>query len=115
MKAVQTAQEDAENYYVLGFYPAETDLDNSGHQLTLEVSKRASRRPDLTMRYRQIYLATKSGSLDDKRPRSLSEYSSTSRVQTEQKRYIMFNAKGLPNLSTGARVTVAAKPARMAS
>jgi len=31
-------------------------------------------------------------------PRSLSEYSPTSRVQTKQNRYIMFYAKGLPNL-----------------
>jgi hypothetical protein len=30
--------------------------------------------------------------------RSLSEYSPTSRVQTKQNRYIMFYAKGLPNL-----------------
>jgi len=32
------------------------------------------------------------------RSRSLSEYSPTSRVQTKQNRYIMFYAKGLPNL-----------------
>jgi len=45
--------------------------------------------------------------------RSLSEYSPTSRVPTEQNRYIMFYAKGLPNLPAGARPAVAAEPAPM--
>ncbi len=49
--AVSAAEEDANNYYVLGFYPSGNDLDGSTHQLTLEVSKKvakaARRGPDL--------------------------------------------------------------------
>src|ERR1700736_4643816 len=39
----------------------------------------------------------------------------TSRVQTEQNRYIMFYAKRLPHIPAGTRAAVAAEPARMAS
>jgi VWFA-related protein len=72
--AVTAAEEDSNNYYVLGFYPAEKDLDGGTHQLTLEVSKRVSKRPDLVLTYRQVYLAAKlstaapPGSSSDDRP-----------------------------------------------
>lgn len=59
LTAVRTAEEDANNYYVLGFYPAEKDLDGTTHQLTLDVSKAVSKRPDLATHYRQVYLASK--------------------------------------------------------
>ena len=62
LTAVRTAEEDANNYYVLGFYPAEKDLDGTTHQLTLEVSKVVSKRPDLVTHYRQVYLASKPAS-----------------------------------------------------
>ena len=58
----------ATNYYVLGFYLAETDLDGSGHQVTLEVSRKAAHRPDLALHYRQVYLASKTGPGDEKKP-----------------------------------------------
>jgi hypothetical protein len=57
LHAVRTAEEDSKNYYVLGFYPADTDLDGATHQLTLEVAKAVTKRPDLTLQYRQVYLA----------------------------------------------------------
>jgi VWFA-related protein len=60
--AVTTAEEDANSYYVLGFYPAEKDLDGGTHQLTLEVSKRVAKRPDVFLTYRQVYLAAKPSS-----------------------------------------------------
>jgi VWFA-related protein len=68
-EAVTAAEEDANNYYVLGFYPAEKDLDGGTHQLTLEVSKKVAKRPDVVLTYRQVYLATKSGSPDEERPK----------------------------------------------
>ena len=61
LTAVRAAEEDAKNYYVLGFYPADADLDGATHQLTLEVSKKVAKRPDLTLHYRQVYLAAKPG------------------------------------------------------
>ncbi len=65
LAAVSRAEEDSRNYYVLGFYPAEADLDGATHQLTLEVSKRVSKRPNLTLQYRQVYLAAQPGSKHD--------------------------------------------------
>ena len=62
LKAVQTAEEDANNYYVLGFYPADEDLDGGTHQLVLNISKRVAARPDLVLQYRQVYLASKPSS-----------------------------------------------------
>jgi len=63
---------------------------------------------DLTPDERSVSFETRSGTLTVTREgdlysmdfpsRSLSEYSPTSRVQTKQNRYIMFYAKGLPNL-----------------
>jgi VWFA-related protein len=69
LAAVRAGEEDSMNYYVLGFYPAEADLDGKTHQLTLEVSGQAlsSRgivKSALDLRYRQLYLATKPGSED---------------------------------------------------
>lgn len=70
LKAVRTAEEDSNNYYVLGFYPAEADLDGKKHQLTLEVSSKALSskgvvKSALDLRYKQVYLATKSGSAEE--------------------------------------------------
>jgi len=59
LEAVHTAEEDSSNYYVLGFYPSEQDLDGSTHQLTLETSKRVTARHDLAVQYRRVYLASK--------------------------------------------------------
>jgi VWFA-related protein len=67
--AVSAAEEDANNYYVLGFYPADKDLDGGTHQLTLEVSKKVAKRPEVVLTYRQVYLATKSGTPDEERPK----------------------------------------------
>jgi VWFA-related protein len=63
LEAVRTAEADARNYYVLGFYPDEKDLDGSTHQLTLDVSKKVASRPDLVLQYRRLYLASKPGSV----------------------------------------------------
>jgi len=69
LDAVRTAEDDAKNYYVLGFYPAEKDLDGKTHQLTLDVSKRVAAKHDLVLTYRQEYLASKPGSaIPDDRP-----------------------------------------------
>jgi VWFA-related protein len=73
LAAVRAAQEDATNYYVLGFYLAEADLDDSGHQVTLEVSKKVSRRPDLTLKYRHVYLASKSDAPGNEQHPSISD------------------------------------------
>jgi VWFA-related protein len=69
LTAVRAAEEDSKDYYVLGFYPAEADLDGATHQLTLDMSKKVSKRPDLTLQYRQVYLAAKPGAaLQDAKP-----------------------------------------------
>lgn len=68
LKAVQAADQDAQNYYVLGFYPSEEDLDGSGHQVSLDVSKKVAKRPDLKLEYRRIYMATKAGPDEQRRP-----------------------------------------------
>ncbi len=73
LAAVRAAAEDATNYYVLGFYLAETDLDGSGHQVTLEVSKKVARRPDLSLHYRHVYLASKSPSPGDDHPPTMGD------------------------------------------
>jgi VWFA-related protein len=73
LAAVRAAQEDATNYYVLGFYLAEADLDDSGHQVTLEVSKKVSRRPDLTLKYRHVYLASKADAPGNEQHPSISD------------------------------------------
>lgn len=59
LAAVATAENDSKDYYVLGFYPADADLNGDEHQLTVEVSKSLARRPGLTLQYRQVYLASK--------------------------------------------------------
>lgn len=68
LKAVKAADADARNYYVLGFYPAEEDLDGTGHQVSLEVAKKVSKRADLTLEYRRIYMATKASASEERRP-----------------------------------------------
>jgi VWFA-related protein len=59
--AFRTAQSDSSHYYVLGFYPAESDLGGGTHQLTVEVPHSVSRRAGFEMRYRQTYRAAKPG------------------------------------------------------
>ena len=61
-KAVRTAVEDANNAYVLGFYPAEETLDNKFHVLTVNVGTTgAARGRILEVRYRPGYVATRAG------------------------------------------------------
>jgi VWFA-related protein len=67
LDAVRAAEEDSNSYYVLGFYPAQADLDEKTHQLTLDVSGKALSdkrvvKSTLELQYKQVYLATKSGS-----------------------------------------------------
>jgi len=58
--AIQTAVEDAQTGYVLGFYPAENNLDNKFHNLTVTVGKNGpARGKTLEIRYRPGYLATR--------------------------------------------------------
>jgi VWFA-related protein len=58
--AIQTAMEDTETDYVLGFYPAEDHLDNKLHALTVTVGKNGpARSKNLEIRYRPGYLATR--------------------------------------------------------
>jgi VWFA-related protein len=73
LAAFRASEEDATNYYVLGFYLAEADLDDSGHQVTLEISKKVSRRPDLTLKYRHVYLASKSDAPGEDRHPSIGD------------------------------------------
>jgi hypothetical protein len=63
--AFRTAQDDSSNYYVLGFYPAESDLGGGTHQLTVDVPRPVSRRAGFSMRYRQMYRAAKPGTKDE--------------------------------------------------
>ncbi len=73
LDAVRSAEEDATNYYVLGFYPAEKDLDGSTHQLTLEVAKKVAARPELVLHYRQVYLASKPASANPEQKPALAD------------------------------------------
>jgi VWFA-related protein len=59
--AFRKAQSDSSNYYVLGFYPAESDLGGGTHQLTVDVPRALSRRAGFEIRYRQTYRAEKQG------------------------------------------------------
>jgi VWFA-related protein len=63
--AFRTAQNDSSSYYVLGFYPAESDLGGGTHQLTVDVPHSVSRRGGFTMRYRQTYRAAKPGAKEE--------------------------------------------------
>jgi hypothetical protein len=58
--AVRTAEEDAQNSYTLGYYPAEEALDGKFHRITVKLSGKelSNRTPEV--RYRPGYLATKS-------------------------------------------------------
>jgi VWFA-related protein len=51
-KAIQTAVEDGEVTYTLGFYPDSAAADSSFHNLKIQVNRK-----DVEMRYRQGYLA----------------------------------------------------------
>jgi VWFA-related protein len=63
--AFRAAQNDSSNYYVLGFYPAESDLGEGTHQLTVEVRHSVSRRTGFSMRHRQTYRAAKPGTKEE--------------------------------------------------
>ncbi len=56
--AVRTAEQDSTSAYTLGFYPAESDLDGTLHQLTVAVSHKAAAKGALELHYRTEYLAT---------------------------------------------------------
>lgn len=58
LAAVRRAENDSRNYYVLGFYPADSDIDGGTHQLTLGLSRRVAGRAGLELHYRQTYRAT---------------------------------------------------------
>jgi VWFA-related protein len=55
--AIKTATEDAEDAYVLGFYPKEEKLDNKFHALAVTAGK--ARGKALEIRYRPGYLASR--------------------------------------------------------
>ena len=55
--ALKTAEEDSQNAYSLGYYPAEEALDGKYHRLTVVVSGEKSAR--LEARYRPGYVATR--------------------------------------------------------
>jgi VWFA-related protein len=55
--AIKTATEDAEDAYVLGFYPKEEKLDNKFHLLTVTVGK--ARGKTIEIRYRPGYVASR--------------------------------------------------------
>ena len=57
--AVHTAEEDAQNVYTLGYYPAEEALDGKYHRVTVRMSRELSSKT-LELHYRPGYLATKS-------------------------------------------------------
>ena len=59
--ALRKAQSDSSHYYVLGFYPAESDLGGGTHQLTVEMPRALSRRSGFDLRYRQTYRAAMPG------------------------------------------------------
>ncbi len=63
--AFRTAQSDSSHYYVLGFYPDESDLGGGTHQLTVDVPHSVSRRAGFEMHYRQTYRAAKPGTKDE--------------------------------------------------
>jgi VWFA-related protein len=63
--AFRRAQNDSSNYYVLGFYPAESDLGGGTHQITVDVPHSVSHRAGFEMRYRQTYRAAKPGTKEE--------------------------------------------------
>ncbi len=60
-KLIQTAADDGEFRYTLGFYPAQEDRDGVRHSLRVGVSK-----PGIALRYRQNYLASPAASANDR-------------------------------------------------
>jgi VWFA-related protein len=58
--AIRTAMDDAEDAYVLGFYPKEEKLDNKFHALTVMVGKNgAARGKTIEVSYRPGYFASR--------------------------------------------------------
>ena len=83
LSAVSAAEEDSRHYYVLGFYPAEAALDGAMHQLTLDVAKTVSRRADVRLEYRHVYLAAQRGAPDRDQTATLADLLSSPLESTE--------------------------------
>jgi VWFA-related protein len=83
LSAVSAAEEDAKHYYVLGFYPAEAALDGATHQLTLDVAKTVSRRPEVTLQYRHVYLAAQRGAANQDQTATLNDLFSSPLESTQ--------------------------------
>ena len=62
-KLIQTAVEDGDVTYSLGFYPSEDSQDGKLHKLSVRVS-----REGVSLRYRKNYFSTKPGSEAENRP-----------------------------------------------
>lgn len=60
---IQTAVEDGDVTYSLGFYPSEDSQDGKAHKLGVKVA-----REGVNLRYRQNYFATKPGTAAENRP-----------------------------------------------
>jgi VWFA-related protein len=62
-ESIQTAVDDGDLTYTLGFYPQESEQDGTWHGLKVAV-----RRPGVSLRYRRNYLARREGDATDRRP-----------------------------------------------
>ncbi len=62
-ESIQTAVDDGDLTYTLGFYPQESEQDGTWHNLKVAV-----RRPGVSLRYRRNYLARREGDAGDGRP-----------------------------------------------
>jgi VWFA-related protein len=62
-ESIQTAVDDGELIYTLGFYPAQESQDGSLHNLKVEVA-----RPGVSLRYRKNYFVSKTGGAANERP-----------------------------------------------
>jgi VWFA-related protein len=62
-ESIQTAVDDGNLTYTLGFYPQESEQDRTWHDLKVAV-----RRPGVSLRYRRSYLARPEGEATDGRP-----------------------------------------------
>jgi hypothetical protein len=62
-ESIQTAVDDGDVTYTLGFYPQESEQDGTWHGLKVAV-----RRPGVSLRYRRSYLARREGEAADGHP-----------------------------------------------
>ncbi len=62
-ESIQTAVDDGDLTYTLGFYPQESEQDGTWHNLKVAVQ-----RPGVSLRYRRSYLARREGDAGDSRP-----------------------------------------------